>query len=351
MENQKTPEKPVDMEHDVSLERKLACLRRPSSYPEQVGKIQPIETHMSWVFLTERHAYKLKKPVHYDLIDFRTLEARAFYCDEEIRLNRRLAPDIYIGKIPLTTDAGGNLHVDGEGPAVDWLVKMKRLPAEMMLDSRIADGQIGDDDAEHIVSVLAGFYRACAPAAISAENYLKKIELDLQGSLQVLCKKSYPLAEATIRGIHKTQISVFRSLRTELILRVDSGKVVEGHGDLRPEHVCVQGQISIIDCLDFSWILRTQDMADELAFLAMECERLGAAGFAHALLRAYRIQMEDEVSPALVHFYQSYRAMARAKLAIRHLDEEQFRLSEKWIRRTHEYLALAGQHISQASGA
>jgi uncharacterized protein len=351
MESQKTPERIVDMEHDVSLERKLACLGLLSSYGEESGKVQAIETHMSWVFLTERHAYKLKKPVHYDLIDFRTLGARDFYCDEEIRLNRRLAPEVYIGKIPLTIDAGGNLHVDGEGTVVDWLVKMKRLPAGMMLDTRLAGGALNDEDAERVVSVLAGFYRTCSPAAISPENYVKKIETDLKDSRDVLCNKSYPLSEAVSHGIYKTQISVFRILQSELMQRVGEGKVVEGHGDLRPEHICLQEKVSIIDCLDFSALLRTQDMADELAFLALECERLHAPGFANALLRAYRVQMKDEVSPALVHFYQSYRAMARAKLAIRHLDEEQFRLSEKWIKRTNEYLTLATTHITQASEA
>ena len=96
-----------------------------------------IETHMSWVYLTDRHAYKLKKPVRYDYLDFSTLEARRQNCEDEIRLNRRLAPDVYLAAIPLTVDAEGGLRLDGTGAVVDWLVKMRRLPADQMMDRAI----------------------------------------------------------------------------------------------------------------------------------------------------------------------------------------------------------------------
>ena len=113
---------------DVTLESKLAFLRRPASYGGCTRRVETIETHMSWVFLTDAHAYKLKKPVHQDLFDFRSLAARRHYCEEELRLNRRLAPDVYLGIAVLSIDRLGRLHLGQHGTVVDWLVRMRRLP-------------------------------------------------------------------------------------------------------------------------------------------------------------------------------------------------------------------------------
>ncbi|MEA5098590.1 MAG: hypothetical protein VB032_08665, partial [Burkholderiaceae bacterium] len=107
---------------ESSLEARIAFLSTPSNYPERTLDVDAIETHMSWVFLTDRFAYKLKKPVAYDYLDFSTLEARRFYCEEEFRLNRRLAASVYLGVLPLTADAKGQLEFAGEGPVVDWLI-------------------------------------------------------------------------------------------------------------------------------------------------------------------------------------------------------------------------------------
>src|SRR3569833_1843809 len=130
---------------EVSLEAKLAFLRQPSHHPGLFHRIEAIETHMSWVFLTERFAYKLKKPVRYELLDFRTIETRQYFCEEEVRLNRRLAGDVYIGTVRLVLDAHGHLQLGGEGKAADWLVKMRRLPADRMLDHEIKSGMANQE--------------------------------------------------------------------------------------------------------------------------------------------------------------------------------------------------------------
>ena len=113
---------------DITLESKVAFLRHPTSFPEPAYRVEAIETHMSWVFLTDGYAYKLKKPVCQEFFDFRTVEARHHYCQEEVRLNRRLAEDIYLGLVALSMDAHGHLQLDQHGTIVDWLVKMHRLP-------------------------------------------------------------------------------------------------------------------------------------------------------------------------------------------------------------------------------
>ena len=124
-----------------------------------------IETHMSWVFLTDRHAYKLKKPVRYDYLDFSTLEARRQSCEDEIRLNRRLAPDVYLAVVALRADAHGGMHLGGEDTLVDWLVKMRRLPADQMMDCAIEGKSLTRDDVRHVARYLSRFYQGCAPLA------------------------------------------------------------------------------------------------------------------------------------------------------------------------------------------
>ena len=129
--------------------------------------------------------------------------------------------------------------------------------------------------------------------------------------------------------------------------RAKAGRIVEGHGDLRPEHICLERELPIIDSLEFSRDLRIADTADELAFLALECERLGATDFGNLLLRTYSEISDDWPNISLIHFYKSCRASLRATVAIRHLNEETFRFSPEWRRRTKEYMQLAQEHLSR----
>jgi aminoglycoside phosphotransferase family enzyme len=134
---------------DIDISTKVAFLRQSASYPGHPSGVDVIQTHMSWVFLTDRLVYKLKKPVRFEFLDFSTLERRHHDCQEEVRLNRRLAQGVYLGVTPLTVDAAGRLHLNGEGEAADWLVKMQRLPRERMLDHAIATGRA--DEAGYVL--------------------------------------------------------------------------------------------------------------------------------------------------------------------------------------------------------
>ena len=146
-------------ENAPTLEAKVHFLSRPSSYPHRPDHVSAKETHMSWVFLAGERVFKLKKPVRYSYLDFTTLEARERYCREETRLNRRLAPGVYRGVVPLTCFATGAMALGGEGEIVDWIVEMQRLPADCMLDVRLKEGRVGEEDISHLAQVLADFYR------------------------------------------------------------------------------------------------------------------------------------------------------------------------------------------------
>lgn len=327
----------------VTLDSKVAFLRHAGSYPEPAYRVEAIETHMSWVFLAGAYVYKLKKPVCYELLDFRTLEARRFYCEEEVRLNRRLAAEVYLGTIPLTLDAHAHLQLDGHGTPIDWLVKMCRLPSRQMLDYAILHQSVTDADFERVAAHLAAFYGACEPVPTDPRNYRARLQRQIEANRRELDLETYHLPQPRVDAVCQAQAAAVESMASLFDARAN--RIVEGHGDLRPEHICLRPQLAIIDCLEFSRELRLVDRADEMAFLALECERLGAAAAGATLLARYGALSGDVADARLIHFYQSYRAGMRATISVRHLQEEKFRYSPQWLQRTLQYLQLAEQHI------
>ncbi|PWF45381.1 hypothetical protein [Massilia glaciei] len=331
----------------VALESKVAFLRAPSSYPERAHLVEAVETHMAWVFLAGDYVYKLKKPVCHERMDFRTLDARRHFCAEEVRLNRRLAPDVYLGAVPLALDAHARLRIGRGAETVDWLVKMRRLPACRMLDHLIAERRARTADFARIAAMLARFYPACAQVATSPQSYCIRMEaqIDANRTEQGACASELP--HGIVGTLCLAQAGAMRALEPLLAARVGGGRIVEGHGDLRPEHICLGARLAVIDCLEFAPELRALDPADELAYLALECERAGAAQAATVLQHAYGSHSGDHPDARLVHFYQSYRASLRATLALRHLREAQFRCSPQWLGRARQYLQLAQEHIGR----
>lgn len=334
---------------EVTLESKVSFLRCATSFPEPAYRVEAIETHLSWVFLTDRHAYKLKKAVRYPWLDFHEVDARRHYCEEELRLNQRLARGVYLGVVRLTLDAAGHLQLDGSGLVVDWLVKMNRLPTDRMLDYRLAHGAAGRDDAFRIAARLADFYRNCQPIEFEQAAYRGRFERQIRDVLDGLSRPNYRIPLKQINAISLAQLGALDRMSAlfDERRRPPLGRIVEGHGDLRPEHICLAPELPIIDCLEFSRDLRIADTADELAFLMLECERLGAPDFSDLLLEAYGKLSGDRPSGALTHFYSSCRASLRALLTIRHLNEMTFRYSPEWRRRADQYLKLAEVHLSQ----
>lgn len=334
-----------------SIDSKVAALRQPAAYPGSPQAVEVIETHMSWVFLAGRMAYKLKKPVHYGKLDFRTLEARCFYCVEELRLNRSLAQSVYLDVVALRVDWAGAIRIGGHGAVVDWLVKMRRLPRHLMLDRMIEDGTASPDHLRGVARRLASFYRGLPPAPIGPAQYLDRLAGDIDECERELCDPAFELPADEVRGLCAL-LRAMPARRPELLrARVQAGCIVEGHGDLRPEHVYLGTPPAIIDRLEFSAELRTLDIVDELGFLALECERLGAAPLGRVLLDSYRRLTGDGAGEPLIHFYQSLRGCIRAKITIWHLREARYRDSAKWPARARQYLGLALRHIQRCESA
>lgn len=323
---------------------KVAFLRRPDSYPQPVERVAVKETHMSWVFLTEDRVFKLKKPVRLPYLDFGTLEARRFYCEESLRLNRRLTDGVYLDVLPLTREPDGRLAIDGAGTVVEWLVHMVRLPERRMLEQRIEDGARVEHEAAAAAELLAAFYRDAPAEPLTVAEHRQRLTADVHENAAALRDPRYGLDRSAVASLRQRLEGLLERRAGLFAGRLEQGRVVEGHGDLRPEHVCLTAPPAVIDCLEFNRNLRIVDAVDELAFLALECERLGAE-LDDTLFAPYRRETGDDPPAGLIGFYKVHRAMLRAKLAVWHLDDEPGR-RDKWIGKAEAYLALADRHAA-----
>lgn len=325
----------------VSIEEKVSFLSSPRAYAPDAGAIDVRETHMSWLFLVGDRVYKFKKPVVYPYLDFRTLAARERNCRAEVRLNRRLAPDVYLGVSRLTADGCGALSLDGEGETVEWLVVMRRLPEDRLLHNAIHRGAVARGEIERVATILGGFYRDQPPVEVRPEKQLDLFFEQQQTNREMLTDPRFSLVEDVPDRVLSAIDEVLEHEPGLVTARITAGRIVEGHGDLRPEHVCLNDPPVIIDCLEFNRTLRLLDPFDELADLAMECERLGAAWIGPLIIKRCMADLGDRPPAALMAFYTAYRACLRARLAVRHLYDTDVREPDKWLPLAREYLAIA----------
>jgi aminoglycoside phosphotransferase family enzyme/predicted kinase len=330
----------------TSSTRIVEFLLRPTSYTGQVHHVELVETHISWVFLTERHVFKLKKPVQFEFLDFSTAEARRKACIEEVKLNKRLAPSVYLGILPITKDSHGRLSLDGPGTPVDWVVKMRRLPADRTLETLIQSGRLGKHDAETLASKLTKFFLQAVPLTIRPSEYRQAIQQHVIANQQELAQQTHALPQSVVKRVHAAQRQ-FLVLAPQLFDdRVCDGRVVDGHGDLRPEHIYLTPDTDVIDCIEFSPEYRQLDVIDELCFLAIECERMGDDRVGQRLLESYCDASGDRPPETLLNFYKSYRACVRAKVAALRSLQVEPPDRQTLLDATESYLGLADRHAA-----
>ena len=299
----------------VSEMEVVEWLNRPESYSSSQGQVQHIQTHISHVFLVANQAYKLKKRVHFDFLDFSTLAARKTDCEREVRLNQRLAGSVYEGTLAISKNAQGELQWGEAGEVVDWVVKMRKLPLDQALDQAISQHRVKAEDVDCLARHLTAFYQQAPPLTVSAADYVTTLMQHVQANYAELAAAEHVLNAALVKRIHTAQKLMLLLKPYEFMDRVCDGRLVEGHGDLRPEHIILGHQPVVFDCLEFNTKMRQLDVADELAFLWMECDYLGAENLGHWIWDAYCQAVGDKPPPKLVNFYKCYRACVRAKVA------------------------------------
>jgi uncharacterized protein len=325
---------------EISLDEKVTFLSQAGSYGLSAQDMIRRETHMSWVFLVGNEAYKLKKPVRFPYLDFSTLSRRESACRAELALNRRLAPDVYKAVVPIVRSSRG-LAIGGPGEIVDWLVVMRRLDPSGTLEHAIETGGLAARQLDCVLSTLAAFYRHATPVLVSPETHLLNWHHSLAFNARILLDARLGLPAGLIRLIGRIQRRFLAERSSLIAARVRGRHIVDGHGDLRAEHIWLGHPVRVIDCLEFNPGLRAVDPLDEIAFLCLECERLGCTWAADYIKRHGRHMWSDGQFEDLFTFYRCHRASLRARLAAAHLLELNPRTPEKWRPLARVYLHLA----------
>jgi aminoglycoside phosphotransferase family enzyme/predicted kinase len=319
-------------------ERQIQSLLQIAAYPDPADDIRLIQTHVSWIFLAGEFAYKIKKPVNFGFLDFSTLDLRRFYCQEELRLNRRLCPAAYLAVVEVH-DAGDGAAFHGNGAVIDYAVKMLRLPEERMADRLLAEDRLSADDVKKIAATVAVFHQKALTGG----------EIDRFGSLETIRRnwdENFQQAEE-FSGITITRQDLdiiqkwaeqFMATNGELFCRrVAGGFIRECDGDLHLENICLTGKVCIFDCIEFNSRFRYSDTAADIAFLTMDLEFHGRRDLARIFLEEYLVASGDPGVCELIDFYAVYRAFVRGKV-------ESFRLKDSGI-------PLAGKEAAKEKAA
>ncbi len=310
----------MDIDATGPIDELIRELRRSDAYPVPPTRVEVVQTHASVVFLTSTHAWKIKKPVDFGFLDYSTLELRQHWCREEVRVNRRLAPTVYLGVVPVTRAPGGLRFGGDGGDAVEWAVKMRQLDDADTLGVRLRDGRLDDAMVADIGRRIARFhaddrggddlapYGAFDAVAFNARENLEQTR-EHRGDC-VSPELHARVRDATERGL--------TSLRDAFERRAGRGATRDCHGDLRLEHVYVHddGEIDIIDAIEFNARFRFADPVSDLAFLAMELSFAGRDDLVEVLWNTWRGEAEasDEDASRVFPFYVAYRSVVRAKV-------------------------------------
>ncbi|MCS6852978.1 MAG: AAA family ATPase [Gemmataceae bacterium] len=300
----------------------LEALSRPDAYPTSASDVEVHQTHISAVFLVGPWAYKVKKPVRLGFVDFSTVDRRRHFCDEEVRLNRRLAPSVYLGVVPVVRHQG-RLQVEGDGEVVDWAVKMRRLPAEANWQERLKRGDLQTAALQRLALRLVEFHAAAASGP----------EIAAGGRLEIVARNARENFEQTIDHVGSTVSPVvherlrqltetaLRRLGPLIERRVEQGRIRDTHGDLRLEHIYEfpdrgpPEDLLIIDCVEFNEWFRWADPVADIAFLVMDFAARGRRDLGDTFADAYFAAADDAEGRELLAFYVAYRAAVRAKVA------------------------------------
>jgi aminoglycoside phosphotransferase family enzyme len=282
-------------EREPELAEKVRFLSDGAALGEPGVPVERLETHFAWVFLTRRFAYKLRKPICYHGLDTRSLDARRARCEDELKVNEALAPGVYLGVVPLTRGSSG-FSLGGSGETADWLLRMRRLPAERMFDTMLRDRSWRPADLEALEARLRAFFAAAPVVRISGATYCNRLRAAIAYNHQeLLAGQAQGTDAAQVVEVVALQNRLLESHRVALARRAEDGWIRDCHGDLRPEHICLEPPVRIIDRL--------------------ECEREGARWAGAGLMRRYLAASGAGVPPSMVDFYLSNRALTRARLA------------------------------------
>ena len=340
---------------DATLPEHIQGLLSPKAYPHAPKEVELRQTHISYVFLADELVYKLKKPLDLGFLDFTTLEKRRHFCEEEVRLNRRLCDGTYLGVVPVVaTDAGVRVEADGE--PIDFAVKMRRLPEDGMMPAILERNTLTSAQLRQLAAKIAEFHASSEQSETIDElggfetaktNWGENFD-------QTVAKIGVTISQEEFDGIRDFIDRQLKQSADVFDLRAREGRIRDCHGDMRSDAVCfVKDSVCIYDCIEFNERFRYSDVASDVAFLAMDLEFRGYQAMSDELLGAYIGATGDSTLALVLPFYKCYRAYVRGKvdgfqLDQPEIDDEQKRLVSEGARR---YFGLAHQYATHSTPA
>jgi len=301
----------------MTLSALVRAMLESAFYPGRPAEVRLEQTHISYVFLAGNEVYKVKKPVRFSFLDFSTLERRRHFCREEVRLNRRLAPRIYLGVVSICREGNGfRLGAEDDPAAVEYAVQMRRLPSERTMDRMLDRGEVDVGMIHEVAETLAGFHRrARADEEVTANGDPAAVEKIICDNFEGVGAFRDITVPARDDDAIQSFTREFLARNVDLLRRRQSQhRIRECHGDLHSEHICFADRLVIFDCIEFNTEYRYCDVASEIAFLAMDLEYHGHAELARELVTRYADLAADPDLAGLVPFYACYRAYVRGKV-------------------------------------
>jgi aminoglycoside phosphotransferase family enzyme len=304
-------------------------LMKPEAYDEDPGSIELVQTHISFVFLTKRFVYKVKKAVDFGFLDFTTLEKRQFFCEKELELNRRLCGDMYLEVVPINKSDG--IKIKGAGETVEYAVKMKRMPQEKMMSKLLEKNKVDDKLIDRIAKIIADFHsKAETNRRISKFGSLAVIETNWKENYdqteefigKTISKEDFGLIRNRVNNFMKRNAAVFEK-------RVTEGRVRDCHGDIHSGNIFITNGIYIFDAIEFNERFRYSDVASDIAFLAMDLDYKKRAALSDFLIKRYVEYSGDQELTRLLPFYKCYRAYVRGKVTSFKLKDPNVNSKEK----------------------
>lgn len=325
------------------------ALLNPTLYPDQPKEVRLIETHISLLFLTGNYVYKLKKPVDFGFLDFTTLEKRRYFCEQEVKLNRRLSPQIYLGVIKVTRE-GREILLDGDGEVLEYAVWMKQISEEFLLDKLLEKGRVDSRMMEKISEKLVHFY-----SIAETNDYIKsfakpeRVKQDTDENFdQTERYVDRTIPQRVYKEVKERTNHFFKRNKEIFYQRIAEDRIRDCHGDLRLEHIFWGEEISIFDCIEFNERFRYTDVAADIAFLSMDLDYHEREDLNSPLIQTYMEKSKDRGILQLLDFYKCYRAYVRGKVESFRLDDPSISEEGKKeaLKKAQRYFNLA-HHYSQ----
>lgn len=343
----------IDLSPWKELENKVFFLKDPHSYPHGPQAVQMIETHLSHVFIAGEFTYKIKKPNNFSFLHLGTLKERFENIQLEFHLNKALAPGYYLKVLPLLQNEEGEIFFGesrGDTKVIEWVLKMKTYPRRLCLDELIKKGKRPEHTLLKAYDKLLNFYNESQGLEIDGNQFIDSFYRSLEEvkifTHQFGNHEKYELISKII--LHQEDFLTLH--RDYFFERVRNHLIVEGHGDLRPEHLCLMDDPIIVDRLEFNTKLRILDPLDELSCLDIECEMLGSHEIGEFLLDYYQKKTHDQFDLTLYYFYKINRCLIRSKLCLAHTQDQFVTKKDFWGQKCYDYLKLAEIYLDKAPG-